>query len=129
MDEVFTDPQFFYADNKNLMNFHRLLWLLWTRTDTYAVFTAVAARRGSVFNRATQARRQPGSAIKPILVYGPGIDSKTITAATVVDDVNNTFFTTSPTLNGRKMLRRSTMVLQPPVWVCTNHEMSLLHCC
>jgi penicillin-binding protein 1A len=44
-------------------------------------------KKGSnMFNRATQARRQPGSSIKPIAVYGPGIDAQVITAASVVDD-------------------------------------------
>ena len=44
-------------------------------------------KQGSVFNRATQAQRSPGSSIKPIVVYAPGIETKRITAATVIDDV------------------------------------------
>ena len=44
-------------------------------------------KQGSVFNRSTQAERSPGSSIKPLVVYAPGIDAKKITAATVVDDV------------------------------------------
>ena len=39
-----------------------------------------------MFNRAA-GRTPAGSAIKPILIYGPGIESRAITAATVVDDV------------------------------------------
>lgn len=39
-----------------------------------------------VFNRATSAARQPGSSIKPILVYGPQIDAHVITPATVIND-------------------------------------------
>ncbi len=38
------------------------------------------------FNMATQAKRQPGSAIKPLAVYGPAIEYNVITAATVVND-------------------------------------------
>ncbi len=38
------------------------------------------------FNRAISAQRQPGSSIKPILVYAPLIDQKIITAGTVIDD-------------------------------------------
>lgn len=38
-------------------------------------------------NRATSSKRQPGSTIKPIAVYGPGIDSKKITAVSVFDDI------------------------------------------
>ena len=39
-----------------------------------------------IFNRAINPR-QPGSAIKPIGVYLPAIDSKKLTAASVFDDV------------------------------------------
>jgi penicillin-binding protein 1A len=38
------------------------------------------------FNRATQAYRQPGSSIKPILDYGPAMDMGIITAATILMD-------------------------------------------
>lgn len=38
------------------------------------------------FNRATQAKRQPGSTIKPLAVYGPAIEDGTITAATLISD-------------------------------------------
>lgn len=44
-------------------------------------------KKGSVFNRATQMFRSPGSSIKPLLVYAPGIEEKLITTATLVDDV------------------------------------------
>lgn len=37
-------------------------------------------------NRATDVPRQPGSSIKPLAVYGPAIDSKAATAATVIED-------------------------------------------
>lgn len=41
-------------------------------------------------NRATQAQRQPGSTIKPLVVYGPALE-KGFTPATVIDDVPTTF--------------------------------------
>ncbi|MBC7345900.1 MAG: penicillin-binding protein 1A [Clostridia bacterium] len=46
-------------------------------------------RRG--WNRATQARRQPGSAIKPIAVYAPALEEAGYSPATVVDDVPVSF--------------------------------------
>ncbi|MGI9950992.1 PBP1A family penicillin-binding protein [Moorellaceae bacterium AZ2] len=46
------------------------------------------ARRG--LNRATQAERQPGSAIKPLVVYAPALE-KGFAPATVIDDVPTTF--------------------------------------
>ena len=39
-----------------------------------------------VLNRATQTKRQPGSAIKPLSVYAPAIEYGLITPATIVDD-------------------------------------------
>ena len=38
------------------------------------------------FNYATQAKRQPGSTMKPIAVYAPAIEANIINAASVVDD-------------------------------------------
>ncbi|NLK86943.1 MAG: penicillin-binding protein [Clostridiaceae bacterium] len=42
----------------------------------------------NTLNRASSSlmRRQPGSTAKPIVVYAPAIDSKTVTAATVIED-------------------------------------------
>lgn len=45
------------------------------------------------FNRATQALRQTGSAIKPIAVLGPALEEKIITPVTVYDDSRTTFTT------------------------------------
>lgn len=47
-------------------------------------------------NRATQAIRQPGSAMKPIGVYGPSLQEGTITAASVYDDVPISYGKYSP---------------------------------
>ena len=38
------------------------------------------------FNYATSAQRQPGSSIKPILVYGPLVDQHVITPTSIIDD-------------------------------------------
>ena len=38
-------------------------------------------------NRATDSKRQPGSTIKPLLVYGPLIDKGIITAGTAIDEL------------------------------------------
>lgn len=42
-------------------------------------------------NRATMSTRQPGSTIKPIATYGPALNNKVITAATIYDDVPFSF--------------------------------------
>lgn len=52
------------------------------------------------FNMATQAKRQPGSAIKPLAVYGPAIEYNVITAATVINDAPLTIGDWSPKNSG-----------------------------
>jgi len=47
---------------------------------------ALGEKGAGNLNRVTQIRRQPGSSIKPIAVYGPSLQEKTITAASVYDD-------------------------------------------
>lgn len=44
-----------------------------------------------VFNRATKAYRSPGSSIKPLTVYAPGIEYGAITPWSVLDDVPKNF--------------------------------------
>lgn len=39
-----------------------------------------------IFNRASDAKRQPASSIKPLVVYGPGLDSDIISDATIFND-------------------------------------------
>ncbi len=40
-----------------------------------------------VLNRATSSERQPGSSIKPLVVYAPAIDTAGYTLGTVIDDI------------------------------------------
>ena len=49
-----------------------------------------------LYNRAT-AKRQPGSTIKPILVFGPAFENKSITPATMIDDYRKNFSDYAPT--------------------------------
>lgn len=88
LDEVFTDSKYFSYDNKYTDELPQAAMVIMGKDGfVKGVYGGRGAKEGSVFNRATQAERPPGSAIKPILIYGPGIDSKALTAATVVDDV------------------------------------------
>lgn len=47
---------------------------------------ALGEKGAGNLNRATQIRRQPGSSIKPIAVYGPALQENVITAASTYDD-------------------------------------------
>lgn len=51
-------------------------------------------------NRATQAKRQPGSSIKPIAAIAPALESGIINAATIYDESNTFFGTYNPTNHG-----------------------------
>ena len=62
--------------------------------ETGAVLALVGGRdyltrRG--FNRATQLRRQPGSALKPLVVYAPAIDQYGYMTASVLKDEPTNF--------------------------------------
>lgn len=85
----------------------------------------------AVFNRATspQMKRQPGSSFKPIAVYGPAIDTRRITAATIIDDApvymlgmdeerypENYDHTYKGLTNIRDGLRNSVNVVAAKVW-------------
>ena len=57
---------------------------------------ALGEKGAGNLNRVTQIRRQPGSSIKPIAVYGPSLEEKVITAASVYDDKPLKFGTWTP---------------------------------
>ncbi len=89
LDTVFNDPENFAQEHK-LTDEPAQGAMVVMDPATGAVrglYGGQGEKKGSVFNRATQARRSPGSSIKPIVVYAPGIETKGMTAATVVDDV------------------------------------------
>ncbi len=88
LTEVFTNPEYFDAENRYTDEAPQAaMVIIDNEGKVRGIYGGQGEKQGSVFNRATQAERSPGSSIKPILVYGPGIDSRTMTAATVVDDV------------------------------------------
>ncbi|MCC5891893.1 MAG: penicillin-binding protein [Exiguobacterium sp.] len=60
--------------------------------------------RSGEFNRATQAFRQPGSAIKPILVFAPFIEETNATLETVLDGRPVCYGTYCPTNSGNRVL-------------------------
>jgi penicillin-binding protein 1A len=62
-------------------------------SDILAVVGGIGKKNSNmIFNRATNAKRPPGSVIKPLSVYGPAIEEKIITDSTIYDDsplINN----------------------------------------
>ena len=89
LDGVFNDPKNFGEKNPLTVEpAQGAMVVMDPKTGAVrGIYGGQGEKLGSVFNRATQAERSPGSSIKPLVVYAPGIDSKKLTAATVVDDV------------------------------------------
>lgn len=89
MDDAYQNPEFFTDENPNTDELPQSAMVIMNPKTGYveAMYGGRGEKEGSVFNRASQAERSPGSSIKPLVVYAPGLESKTITAATVVDDV------------------------------------------
>ena len=56
-------------------------------SDVLASVGGIGQKKSNlIFNRATDAKRPPGSVLKPLAVYGPALDMKLINYATVFDD-------------------------------------------
>ncbi len=75
------------------------------RTDCGLVAALVGGRGedgAMAFNRAEDIRRQPGSVIKPVLVYGPALEERGYTAATMLLDEATTFGDYAPRNFGNK---------------------------
>jgi len=92
LDEVYTDDTYFPDVNEEAKRREEIPQSAMVVVDpeTGAVrglYGGYGVKKGSVFNRATQMKRSPGSSIKPLLVYAPGIETGRLTAGTVIDDV------------------------------------------
>ncbi len=99
LDMIFTDPSYFaeYREDGSIINIDAIRYgeipqAAMVIIDQYTggivgLYGGNGEKTGSrTYNRATGMQRQPGSTFKPIAVYGPALDLKLITAATVVDD-------------------------------------------
>lgn len=92
MDEAFSKKELFQNDPEALEDLPEKpqagMIIINVQTGAIAGMAGGYGEKVSniVFNRATMARRQPGSSIKPLIVYAPAFQTKLITAATVYDD-------------------------------------------
>lgn len=70
--------------------------------NVLGVSGGLGEKTGANLNRATQAKRQPGSSIKPIADIAPALQEKVITPATVYNDVLTDFDGYQPKNDGHK---------------------------
>lgn len=89
MDAVFKDEKYFPLVQKNAPHPQAAMVIVDPKNgQVKALYGGYGEKKADmILNRATQIKRQPGSTFKPIAVYGPAIDQKLITAATIIDDV------------------------------------------
>ena len=91
VNEEFTNVNNF-PSNANKGENEKLAQASITVTDPYtgyivAMYGGYGQKKTAfAFNRATDSQRQPGSSIKPILVYGPMLDMGLITPNTVINE-------------------------------------------
>ncbi len=88
LEEVYADDSNFPVDNKGVPAKSAMVVI-----DPYTGdLLGVVGHRGEkesnrIFNYATQAKRSPGSTIKPLSVYAPAIEEGLITYGSIYDDV------------------------------------------
>lgn len=90
LDKVFEDESNFPVISEKKGRPQAAMVVLDAKTgEIRGLCGGVGKKEGIPFNRATSLlmQRQPGSTFKPIAIYGPAINERLITAATVIDDV------------------------------------------
>lgn len=91
MDEVFQNDKYFSRINKktSLPPQGAMVIIDPSNGHVVALYGGAGKKVGMPLNRASdpQVKRQPGSTFKPIAVYGPAVNERLITAATIIDDV------------------------------------------
>lgn len=86
-DEVYADYSFFPAAASDGTPIQSAMAVV--DTNNGAVLAMIGGRDYTVrrgLNRATQMRRQPGSALKPLAVYGPALELGYTTASVLLDE-------------------------------------------
>lgn len=88
MNKVYRNPAYFYLTSGSGAKAQSGMVILDSHTSEIRAMYGGRGKKDKnmILNRATGIERQPGSSIKPIAVYGPAIDTKTVTAATLVKD-------------------------------------------
>ena len=87
MEEYYCDLDNFPADENGEYPQSSMIIIDPYTGDILGVAGAIGEKRGNrIQNYATQVKRPPGSAIKPLSVYAPAIDKGLITWSSIIDD-------------------------------------------
>ncbi len=93
VDEVYEDESNFNYASSSGQQLQSSITIIDNSTGAVvAIAGGVGEKTGSlVYNRATQAKRQPGSSIKPLSVYAPAIELGLVLPSSTIDDVPFTY--------------------------------------
>lgn len=94
--ESMNNDELFRSDAEDGTMVQGAIVILDSKTGNIAAMVGGRNGESSGLNRAIDMQRQPGSAIKPILVYAPAIQSGGYTPSTLIDDVETEFGNYSP---------------------------------
>ncbi|MBP5245484.1 MAG: transglycosylase domain-containing protein [Clostridia bacterium] len=86
MEQVFSDPSTFQRVSDGIQPEAAMVVIDFRNGDVKGIVGGREKTGDRDLNRATQSRRQIGSSIKPITVYGPAMDLGLINYSTVIDD-------------------------------------------
>lgn len=90
--ELYQNAQYFPPNAKDGTMVQSALVILDNKTGE--ILSVIGGREHTgmrIFNRATSSRRQPGSSIKPLIVYAPAIENFNYTTTTFLLDEQETF--------------------------------------
>ncbi|OMF86428.1 hypothetical protein BK146_27535 [Paenibacillus sp. FSL R7-0333] len=123
MERAFSQEEAFPPDGKN-QRAEAAMVIMDQRTGEVAALLGGRSPRTGGLNRAVTPSRQPGSALKPIIDYGPALESGKYTPDSLLPDIKTTYGSYSPAnLNGvyrgqvsmRVALQQS--INAPAVWL------------
>lgn len=109
-EEIYENPELFPADSADGALVQSASVILDNQTG--AIKAVIGGREHTTMralNRATMMQRQPGSTIKPILVFAPAFEEGLLTPASVLDDQRLTFGDYSPSNFGDKYYGKVTV--------------------
>ncbi len=99
-DELYTDNTLFPKSTSDIAPQSAMVVLDSKTSEIKAIIGGREYTTRFGLNRATQVKRQPGSAIKPILVYAPALNTGNYTAASVFNDEQTNFNGYTPKNSG-----------------------------